>query len=268
MRTGKLTAFVGVMGCGKTDRMISIYNQCLEKGLRTVIFKPSLDTRVDGEIVKSRSGKVANARSIKTIEDIYYFEEDYDTFDVILIDEIQFFNEPDIIHSLVAINLLGIDVYVFGLDLTSDATPFGRVSEIMAHADQVIKLETKCARCENNARISHYTGQDKDGDVKVGDLDVYEPLCRDCYYMDEVGVAKSIENLTTEESMDGLVEHFHTFNIKNEEFKLELVVPKTTLEDAGYTYDDVVDIGTIEGVRNLLLDLGYSLDDLDGGANK
>src|SRR5690606_38805992 len=83
---------------------------------------------------------------------------------------------------------------VFGLDVTSDDVTFGLVGDILTHADEVVKLKAKCSRCGNEARISHYKGnKEKSNNVKVGDLDVYEPLCRECFYVEEQKINDLLE---------------------------------------------------------------------------
>jgi thymidine kinase len=246
--SGRLTTIVGVMGSGKTETLINLYKKFINEGYNVKIFKPLKDTRTDKYIVRSRSGATAPATSVQTIMDIHD-NEGY-LQDIILIDEIQFFDEPDVVDSLLSLCLLGIDVYCFGLDLTSEGKTFGKVGDIMAQSHDVVKLECPCAMCGGPARISHYKGNDKHGDIKVGDLDVYEPLCRDCYHMVKDGFEKHVEDVDNDP--------LYFFEIGNPEvgFKVELVVKKSTLEGAGYTFDDVKDICTLDGVDNLLKDLG------------
>lgn len=242
--SGRLVTIVGVMGSGKTEKLIEMFKDFLNEGKKVMVFKPTKDTRTSKTVVKSRSGATAPATSIREIEDIYDYDGDFQQ--AVLIDEIQFFDQPDVINSLLALTLLGIDVYCFGLDLTSDGTTFGQVGDIMAHSDEVIKLEMKCTRCDNLARISSYNGDDKDGDVKVGDLDVYEPICRSCFYEDEISV--DIEDS----------DPLYLIEIGNVEmgFTMELLVKQSSLEKAGYTYAEVLEINTVEGANNLLQDLG------------
>lgn len=246
--SGKLVTIVGVMGSGKTEKLIDMYKDFVRRGITAMIFKPTRDTRTSTSSVQSRSGAIAPATPVQSIEDIYEYEGDMQS--AILIDEVQFFDQPDLVNSLMAICLLGIDVYCYGLDLTSDGTTFGRMGDLMAQSDEVIKLESKCSRCENNARISSYTGNDKTTDVKVGDLGEYEPLCRDCYYpMD------SVESETAQ-STDSDSMHYFQLGGKSAGFQVDLRVRESSLKKAGYDYHDVSDIQTLEGAKNLLQDLG------------
>lgn len=245
---GKLVAVVGAMGSGKTEKLIDIYEKFTKAGISTCVFKPAIDNRYGNNAVKSRNGKELEAISISSLEEI--LEMDKEPPQVILIDEIQFFDQPNASQILTSITLVGIDVYVFGLDVTSEDTTFGMVGDILAHADEVVKLKVKCVRCGQDARISHFKGEDKTSDIRVGDLDVYEPLCKDCYYIEE----KNIEQLLDDSLLE---EERYVFTFDNHEFSAIVAVTGKELEDAGYTPEDVLDIISIDAVKNLLKDLGY-----------
>jgi thymidine kinase len=253
---GKLTAVVGVMGSGKTESLIAVYNDRLAKGLNPCVFKHMRDTRTDLRKVCSRSGACVPAIPIMTINEIYDYSGDL--YDTILIDEIQFFDEPSVVDDLLHLASLGIEVYVFGLDLTSEGKPFGRIGEILAHSCSVLKLQRKCELCDDAAYVSHYTGNDKSGDVKIGDLGEYVPLCYNCYQKEKD--KPSAKPLSEEE------ETFYQFSIGSEDagFRLELSVTKEELDKAGYTYEDVMDIRTIEGALNFIEDLGIDLHEYGG----
>lgn len=251
---GKLVTYVGVMGSGKTDKLIKMYKDFHRNGINAMIFKPTKDTRTRPTVVQSRSGAVAPATPIQSVYDIYEYEGIYQK--AILIDEVQFLDQPDLITSLLAICLTGIDVYCFGLDLTSDGTTFGKMGELMVQSDEVIKLKCKCSRCDNLARISMYKGNDKNSDVKIGDLDVYEPVCRDCFYEEKIKHKDDIQ------FPDDDPLYYFQIGSKQLGFRMELTVKKSSLEEAGYTYEDVIDINTLEGANNLLQDLGLIDEDV------
>ncbi|OMQ06795.1 hypothetical protein BXO87_01960 [Bacillus sp. GZB] len=245
---GNLVTTVGVMGSGKTKKLIQLYRELKKSGLEVKIFKPTKDIRSGNFNVESRDGDMAPAQPIQNIKDI--FEYGGDTQQAILIDEIQFFDQTDLVHSLVSVCLLGIDVYCFGLDLTSDGTTFGLVGDVMAKSDEVIKLKGACARCGSPARVTRYKGQDKTTDIRIGDLDVYEPVCMGCFYSSDVKGMKSSDN--------DFKDPLYAFKVTDGEsgFSMELQVKKSRLMKAGYTYEDVADIVTEEGAKNLLADLG------------
>ena len=253
MNKGSITSIVGAMGCGKTDRLVRLYQSYVKEGYDVAIFKPKRDTRSADDRVVSRSMRSAPAVAIDLLDDIYFLDEGYDTYDAIMIDEIQFFGEEGAVDTLNSLALLGIEVFVFGLDLTSEGKVFGKVGEILAHSHQVLKLEGKCERCENPARVTNYNGN-KDNDVKVGDIGEYEPLCINCYYMDE----HNLEEKMVPEDLEKVV-------VEGDGFYAELVISRKDLELAGYTIEDVKDIEDSEALNNLMKDLGWTDEDVLGG---
>jgi thymidine kinase len=100
--------------------------------------------------------------------------------EVVGIDEAQFF---DISLAEVCNDLAnrGIRVIVAGLDMDFRGKPFGPIPALLATAEYVTKVHAICIRCGNLAQFSFR----KDLSEKIlllGEKNVYEPLCRSCYY--------------------------------------------------------------------------------------
>ena len=74
----------------------------------------------------------------------------------------------------------GIRVIVAGLDTDFQGKPFGPMPALMAVAEDVQKVHAICVKCGNLANYSHRLSKKSDL-VLLGETDVYEPLCRDCY---------------------------------------------------------------------------------------
>ena len=99
--------------------------------------------------------------------------------DVIGVDEAQFFDAelPAVCDELAS---RGTRVIVAGLDMDYLGNPFGPMPAIMAKADYVTKVHAICMRCGNIANYS-YRKTSAEGQVVLGEKDIYEPLCRVCY---------------------------------------------------------------------------------------
>lgn len=252
MADGKLYAYVGTMGSGKSKKLCSLYKKLIEEGKHVIVFKHFNDVKRGGQIDKvvSRNGDTAPAVSIESLAEILMYETNK-LFDAILIDEIQFFDDEFTLEVIEGAVLVGVDVHVFGLDVTSDFQTFGLVGHILARADEVKKIKSKCHECGRPARVSEYKGkEEKEGTVKVGDLGDYVPTCRKCFYSTEE--SKTIKSPTIEE------DKFYEFKLKGTDYRLELGAYASDLEKAGYTVEQVKDIKTSEGITNLLKDLGYT----------
>ena len=57
--------------------------------------------------------------------------------------------------------------------------PFGQMPNLLAKADYITKLHAICVRCGNIANIS-YRLTEQEGQVLLGEKDIYEPRCRVC----------------------------------------------------------------------------------------
>jgi thymidine kinase len=75
----------------------------------------------------------------------------------------------------------GIRVIVAGLDMDFKCNPFGPMPAILAKADYITKLHAICVQCGDIANYS-YRKTASDAQVVLGELDIYEPRCRNCYH--------------------------------------------------------------------------------------
>ena len=102
-----------------------------------------------------------------------------DDTQVVGIDEAQFFGE-NLVEVVQTLANKGKRVIIAGLDTDFKGKPFGPMPALMAIAEDVQKVHAICVRCGNLANHSHrLTKSDKL--VVLGEKDVYEPLCRQCY---------------------------------------------------------------------------------------
>lgn len=110
---------------------------------------------------------------------------------VIGIDEAQFFSEKLI---AVAQELAdrGKRVIIAGLDTDYMGKPFGPIPGLMAIAEDVQKVHAICVKCGNLANHSHRLTKSHKL-VVLGEKDVYEPLCRQCFN-EALAAEKAAEN--------------------------------------------------------------------------
>ncbi len=98
--------------------------------------------------------------------------------DVVGIDEAQFFDDQ-VVMVCEQLALKGIRVIVAGLDMDYLGNPFGPMPKLLAIADYITKLHAICMQCGNIANIS-YRKIALEGQVVLGEKDIYEPRCRRC----------------------------------------------------------------------------------------
>ncbi|MDP4205457.1 MAG: thymidine kinase [Bacteroidota bacterium] len=175
-RKGWIEVISGSMFSGKTEELIRRLKRARIARQRVEIFKPSVDARYSEDSVVSHDENSIPSVSVDRSADILL---QVGTVDVVGIDEAQFFDDGliDVCNHLAD---AGIRVIVAGLDMDYRGKPFGPIPKLLACAEYVTKVHAICMRCGNLAHFSHrLTASDQL--VELGEKDVYEPLCRDCY---------------------------------------------------------------------------------------
>lgn len=93
----KLYFKFGAMGSSKTAQALITKFNYEERGMKVLFLKPSVDTRVGGNIVWSRIGLKAEATLISPNENLEkLYLEKKETANVIIVDECQFLTEKQV----------------------------------------------------------------------------------------------------------------------------------------------------------------------------
>lgn len=173
---GSIEVICGSMFSGKTEELMRRLRRAKIAGLRTEIFKPTIDTRYTQEEVVSHDRNSIASTPIDTAEALLLLASNVD---VIGIDEAQFFDPrlPQVVEQLAD---QGIRVILAGLDMDFKRQPFGPMSTLCAIADSVDKIHAICIECGSWANYSYrlVSGQEQ---VMLGEANEYRPLCRTCY---------------------------------------------------------------------------------------
>ena len=139
-----------------------------------LLFKPKMDTR-DYGVVKTRKGKEINAILVDDIKDIPGYITD--KINTIFIDEANFLKGD--IKILLELSVMeDLDIYIAGLNMTSEQAPFGIMPQLLSIADEIEILHASCNECNRDAIYTYYDGKKK-GDILVGN-DNYIALCARC----------------------------------------------------------------------------------------
>jgi thymidine kinase len=175
MGAARLEVVCGPMFSGKTTTLIARVSEwAIERGGKIAVFKPVTDTRHDESAIISHDGRKIPAKWLE--RDARDLPRDVD---LIALDEAQFFSFdaiPRIIDTLRA----GVNVIAAGLDLTYRAEPFGPMPALLALADGVTKLTSRCGKCHQPATRSQRLVSSGDT-VLVGGAGTYEPRCVACF---------------------------------------------------------------------------------------
>jgi thymidine kinase len=175
-RSGWIEVVAGSMFSGKTEELIRRLKRAKIAGLEVQIFKPAIDKRYDDIQVVSHDENMIQSTPVDSSSQILLYAEDAR---VIGIDEAQFFDNelPRVCSDLAA---RGVRVIVAGLDMDFRGKPFGPMPQLLAIAEDVFKTHAICVRCGNLAQFSFRKKADEKV-VMLGEMESYEPLCRDCF---------------------------------------------------------------------------------------
>ena len=174
-KRGWIEVICGSMFSGKTEELIRRLKRVKIANLKVEIFKPAIDTRYDVVNVVSHDSNFIVSTPVASSQNILLMANDVD---VVGIDEAQFF-DAEIANVCETLARQGVRVIVAGLDMDYLGNPFGQMPNLLAKADYITKLHAICVKCGNIANIS-YRKTAQEGQVLLGEKDIYEPRCRYC----------------------------------------------------------------------------------------
>lgn len=187
---GKFKVTKGNMGAGKSARAIIEIDNHRRANLRVFVIKPKEDNR-DGEYIRSRAinedlkvkaDLVLGRGEILPIDKLIQEEYDY-----IVVDEYHML-DAEIIKQLNYIaSKCKTSISLYGLTISFTGEPFEAVKYALAYADEIIKItsENKLGR-EKMYHVLYVDGAPVNintaDDIKTGDLDCYDTVCREEFY--------------------------------------------------------------------------------------
>jgi len=182
----KLYFSYSAMNAGKSAILLQAAHNYNERGMRTLLMKPALDTR-DGEAgqITSRVGLSAPANMFKADDDLTVHvlaEHEQAAIACVLVDEAQFLSEAQVWQLAELADQHGLPVMCYGLRTDFLGALFPGSATLLAIADSVREIRTICW-CGRKA--SMHLRVDGDGQavregaqVEIGGNDRYVALCR------------------------------------------------------------------------------------------
>jgi thymidine kinase len=188
-KKGNLSVICGPMFSGKSRELIRLMHIAEIAGQRIAIFKPRIDTRYSHSDVASHDGITKGAYAVDTAREILsLLAAEPELPEVVAIDEAQFFDAglPSVCLWLVD---RGRRVVVAGLDRNFRGEPFGSMPDLLACADEVLKLRAVCMRCKDprvtaslpQRLIDNRPAPYDSPELMVGGAECYEARCLDCH---------------------------------------------------------------------------------------
>ena len=173
---GRIEVICGSMFSGKTEELIRRIKKVELADEKYIIFRPKIDSRNPENKIISHAKNEISASIVSSPKEILDLSANYT---VIGIDEAQFFDQ-----SIVDVcNLLankGHRLIIAGLDMDFEGNPFGPMPNLMACAEDVMKVHAVCMETGNPAGYS-YRKDNSDDLVLIGEKKEYKPLSREAF---------------------------------------------------------------------------------------
>lgn len=156
---------MGPMKSGKTH-LLALFAAKYGKMVNILVVKPKIDTTSDENEVSSRSGLTVPCVSVSELAELSSLE-DFDRYQVIMIDECQFF--PDLLKFVRLWRSTKIMILA-GLDADSNQQKFGQLWDCIPYARKVKKLKALCEFCNNgNQAVATICIDFKETQVQIDD---------------------------------------------------------------------------------------------------
>jgi thymidine kinase len=177
-KSGKIILILSCMFAGKTETLITYARRYILAKKKIVLIKYSKDTRYTVDDICSH-----NQNSIKATFSGNFLTDFAETAevkhaDVILIDEVQFFPDADILCDFWADS--GKVVVAAGLNGNFKREEFPVMSRLIPISEELITLRAVCSICGEDAHFTKRIVQDSNVEF-IGGAESYQPRCRRCF---------------------------------------------------------------------------------------
>ncbi|MEM0925155.1 MAG: thymidine kinase [Planctomycetota bacterium] len=181
----KLYFYYSTMNAGKSTILLQNSYNYRERGMRTLILLPEIDTRDKAGKVTSRIGLSSDATTFTTADQLFRLVEARhreDPLHCVLVDESQFLTRQQVRQLSDVCDELDIPVMAYGLRTDFQGNLFTGSEALLAWADTLTEIKTIC-HCGRKAtmvlRIDSEGRPVKDGrQIQIGGNERYVPVCR------------------------------------------------------------------------------------------
>lgn len=181
----KLYFYYSAMNAGKSTILLQCSYNYHERGMRTLILLPEIDTRDQPGKVTSRIGLAADAATFHTADNLFSEvrrQHDAERLDCVLVDEAQFLTRQQVRQLSDVCDLLDIPVMAYGLRTDFQGNLFTGSEMLLAWADTLAEIKTIC-HCGRKAtmvlRMDDSGRPIKDGSqIQIGGNERYVSVCR------------------------------------------------------------------------------------------
>lgn len=190
----RLEVITGPMFSGKSKELLRRLERAAYADQSILLIKPAIDKRATRDIFQLVENEEKLAGYKNLTKQIVGSAEDLKDggrlleFDILAVDEVHFFEkwfEEILILVLEVGRNLDMTIIVSGLDMDYLRWPFGITPNLLARANEVVKLTAVCAHCKGKNGPAIFTQKKTETGkyVEVGDEELYEARCRVCHYI-------------------------------------------------------------------------------------
>ncbi len=181
----KLYFYYSAMNAGKSTVLLQSSYNYQERGMRTLVFVPAIDSRSGLGRVRSRIGLEAPAEVLALTDNLLNrvrHEHTIDPIACVLIDEAQFLTRAQVEQLSDVADVLEIPVLCYGLRTDFQGQLFPGSGALLALADDLVELKTIC-HCGRKATMNLRLAADgravrEGAQIEIGGNERYVALCR------------------------------------------------------------------------------------------
>jgi thymidine kinase len=174
--SGSLNLIIGPMYSGKTSTLIIRYNRHTIARRKCIMIKYKHDTRYDDKMIVSHNGIKVQAISCEELLNVDHIVKEYD---VICIDEVQFYKDAHIFCDKWANE--GLIVEACGLNGTFERKPFNVISLLIPKCNDITYMKSICVETSGEAYYSKRNTNDTEVEV-IGGVDMYSAADRKTFF--------------------------------------------------------------------------------------
>ena len=187
----KLYFNYSAMNAGKTTQLLQSRHNYHERGMDTLLFLSTLDTRAGAGVVNSRIGLKAEAIPFDNKFDFFANVKGAVTgkpVHCVFVDEAQFLTKDQVRQLVHIVDKLNIPVLAYGLRSDFRGELFEGSHYLLAWADKLNEVKTIChcgSKATMNARINPQGKKIKEGpQIEIGGSERYQSFCRKHFWND------------------------------------------------------------------------------------
>ncbi|MBI5688894.1 MAG: thymidine kinase [Verrucomicrobia bacterium] len=181
----KVYFYYAAMNAGKSTVLLQSSYNYRERGMRTLLFTPAIDTRYGTGRIESRIGLHAGAIPLAATDNILALvrtEHGRTAVACVLIDECQFLTTEQVWQLSDIADTLDIPVLCYGLRTDFQGKLFPGSAALLGIADDLTELKTIChcgRKATMNLRVdAQGRGVREGAQVEIGGNDRYVAMCR------------------------------------------------------------------------------------------